>query len=58
MTDHQSQRSGLIGWFVSNHVAANLLMAFFLIAGLLALLGMRSETFPEIDIKRGHPLRS
>ncbi|MBV1933239.1 MAG: efflux RND transporter permease subunit, partial [Parvibaculaceae bacterium] len=52
MTDHQSQRSGLIGWFVSNHVAANLLMAFFLIAGLLALLGMRSETFPEIDIKR------
>lgn len=52
MTDHQSQRSGLIGWFVSNHVAANLLMAFFLIAGLVALFGMRAETFPQIDIKR------
>jgi len=52
MTDHQSQRSGLIGWFVNNHVAANLLMAFFLIAGLVALFGMRAETFPQIDIKR------
>lgn len=52
MTDHQSQRSGLIGWFVSNHVAANLLMIFFLGAGLVALLGMRSETFPQVDIKQ------
>jgi len=52
MTDHQSQKSGLISWFVSNHVAANLLMAFFLLAGLLALLGMRSETFPQVDLKQ------
>lgn len=52
MTDHQSQRNGLIGWFVNNHVAANLLMAFFLITGLLALLSMRAETFPDINIKQ------
>ena len=29
---------GLIGWFATNHVAANLLMIFIVAAGLYALV--------------------
>ncbi len=42
-------RSGLLAWFAENHVAANLLMLFILVAGLIVLLTMRVEVFPEID---------
>jgi len=51
------QRSGVVGWFVDNPVAANLLMVLLLFAGFLSALGMRTEEFPtaeprvvEIDI--------
>jgi len=35
-------------WFIDNPVAANLLMAFILIAGLLSLNTLRVESFPQI----------
>ena len=41
--------SGVIGWFVRNRVAANLLMAVIIGAGLLALPEIREEVVPEMD---------
>jgi multidrug efflux pump subunit AcrB len=45
----ESNSSGLIAWFASNHVIANILMGFLVIGGAISLLNMRSETFPAID---------
>jgi len=42
---------GLIAWFANNHVAANILMIFLVIAGLATLTSMRKETFPLVDPK-------
>ncbi|WP_020594265.1 efflux RND transporter permease subunit [Kiloniella laminariae] len=38
----------LTGWFIKNPVAANLMMAFFLFLGWLALTTIRIEGFPRI----------
>lgn len=51
MTRLEGNEGGLIGWFVNNHVAANLLMLFFLGSGLIAVLSMRSEVFPQINLR-------
>ncbi len=40
---------GLIGWFASNHVAANLLMLFIVGAGIYAVLAVKKESFPNIQ---------
>jgi multidrug efflux pump subunit AcrB len=40
---------GLIGWFASNHVAANLLAIFIVAAGLYALATVKKESFPNIE---------
>ena len=40
---------GVFAWFARNHVAANLLMMSFLIGGLVTVLTMTVEIFPEID---------
>jgi multidrug efflux pump subunit AcrB len=47
----EPKRNGIIAWFVSNHVAANLLMMFFLGSGLFAVSNMRSEVFPQVDLR-------
>ena len=39
----------LIAWFVDNPVAANLLMFFLIMSGLLALKDVRKEEFPNIE---------
>ncbi len=44
-------KAGLIGWFAANHVAANLLMLFLVIGGVIAVSNMKRETFPSIDPK-------
>ena len=43
---------GTIAWFAHNTVAANLLMAFLVCAGLLAAFNVTSEIFPEITLDR------
>ncbi|MEM7310687.1 MAG: efflux RND transporter permease subunit [Planctomycetota bacterium] len=48
MSGAGSQR-GLLAWFANNHVAANLLMVLFLVAGASLALSVRVEVFPEID---------
>jgi multidrug efflux pump subunit AcrB len=39
-----------IAWFAGNHVAANLLMIFLLLAGTITGLTMKVEVFPETDL--------
>ncbi len=39
----------LTNWFLDNPVAANLLMVFILVAGLLSLPNLRIESFPSIE---------
>ena len=41
---------GIIAWFASNHVAANLLMLFIIVAGLISVASIRKETMPEFEI--------
>jgi len=44
-----SNEKGLIAWFASNHVAANLLMWFIIVAGLISVFTIRKQTTPEIE---------
>ena len=41
-----------VAWFAENHVAANLLMLFLLLAGALTGLTMKLEVFPEASLDR------
>ena len=41
-----------IAWFAENHVAANLLMFFILIAGVVTGLGIKLEIFPETELDK------
>ena len=52
--------SGLIAWFASNPIAANLLMLLILLGGCGSLLLMDKEVFPrfaphQIDVKAVYP---
>ena len=40
---------GVIGWFARNGVAANLLMLFIVVWGVLAVIGMPIEVFPSME---------
>ncbi len=42
--------NGMIDWFARNPVAANLLMVFIIVSGLIGLFNTRGETFPEIEL--------
>jgi multidrug efflux pump subunit AcrB len=44
------KKGGLLGWFASNHVAANLLMFLIISAGLLTIFSMKVEFFPEFSL--------
>lgn len=41
-----------IAWFAENHVAANLLMLFMVLAGIITGLTMKIEVFPEFSLDR------
>jgi len=45
-----SEEKGLIAWFASNHVAANLLMWFIIVAGLISVFTIRKQTTPEFEL--------
>jgi multidrug efflux pump subunit AcrB len=40
---------GWIAWFARNHVAANLLMAVIVIAGLFGAFSIQKQTFPDFE---------
>ena len=41
--------NGLVGYFINNSVAANLIMALLLIGGFIAGAGLTAQVFPTID---------
>ena len=43
---------GAIAWFAENHVAANLLMIFLIVAGAVTALTMKLEVFPDTTLDR------
>jgi multidrug efflux pump subunit AcrB len=45
----QSPLRGLIAWFASNSVAANLLMLLVIVSGFLAMGSLRKEAFPALE---------
>ena len=42
-------RKGPLAWFAANHVAANILMIFILVSGVLSLFNVVIEVFPELE---------
>jgi multidrug efflux pump subunit AcrB len=44
------ERKGILGWFASNHVAANLLMLIIIVAGLISVFSAKLEVFPELSL--------
>ena len=43
---------GIVHWFAGNGVAANLMLAFIVLSGVVSLTIVREEVFPEIDLDR------
>ncbi|MDD7805401.1 MAG: efflux RND transporter permease subunit [Endozoicomonas sp. (ex Botrylloides leachii)] len=41
---------GVIAWFVNNSVAANLLMAIIIVAGLVSVWSIKKKIFPDFDV--------
>jgi len=44
------KKQGVLSWFASNHVAANLLMILIVASGLLSIFSTRLEVFPEMSL--------
>lgn len=44
-----TREKGLIAWFARNPVAANLLMIFILIGGILTAFTIRKQMFPQFE---------
>jgi len=42
----------VVAWFAGNHVAANLLMLFILVAGVLTAMSIKLEVFPETELDK------
>lgn len=49
-TSNLNPGKGLIAWFAANHVAANLLMFFIIVAGLISAFTIRKQTTPEFEL--------
>ncbi len=45
-----TEKTTFLSWFVSNHVAANLLMFLIIAAGVLTVFTMKVEFFPEFSL--------
>ena len=45
-----TDQKGIIAWFAANHVAANLLMLFIIVAGLMSVTSITKETQPAFQL--------
>ena len=43
---------GIIDWFARNSVAANLMMVFIVVTGIIAVTTVKEEIFPEFELDR------
>ena len=50
MENHNDTQHGIISWFARNSVAANLMMIFIIIMGILSYLNIQRQMFPNIEI--------
>ncbi|MEM9208074.1 MAG: efflux RND transporter permease subunit [Pseudomonadota bacterium] len=48
----ETQQTGIIAWFASNHVAANLLMLLILAFGIVSTFSIRVQTFPDFELNK------
>ncbi len=48
--EDEKLKSGLLSWFATNHVAANLLMCLIIVSGLLTVFTIKVEFFPEMSL--------
>ena len=44
--------NGMIAWFAKNPVAANLMMVFIVVTGIIAVTTVKEEIFPEFELDR------
>lgn len=51
-TQPQPNVTGIIGWFATNHVAANLLMLFIIGGGIYTMWSIQKETMPSFNTER------
>ena len=49
---HDQRVTGLIGWFATNHVAANLIWVLVVGVGIYTLFNIKVETMPAFDTER------
>ena len=47
---HVSSEKGIIAWFASNHVAANLLMLLIIAFGIVSAVTIRKQTTPDFEL--------
>ncbi|MCP5091020.1 MAG: efflux RND transporter permease subunit [Gammaproteobacteria bacterium] len=45
-----TSEKGIIAWFAANHVAANLLMLFIIVAGIISAFTIRKQTTPDFEL--------
>ncbi len=47
-----TQQTGLIAWFASNHVAANLMMFMIVAFGIVSAVTIRKQTTPDFEVNQ------
>ena len=45
-----AEKSGPLGWFTKNSVAANMIMIVLLLGGFMSMKSVKQEVFPEFDL--------
>lgn len=50
MSNETEKQTGIIAWFANNSVAANLLMGFLLVMGVISYFTIQRQMFPNIEI--------
>ncbi|MEJ2604477.1 MAG: efflux RND transporter permease subunit, partial [Gammaproteobacteria bacterium] len=48
--DETTSHTGIIAWFASNHVAANLLMFLIIAFGIVSAFTIRKQTTPDFEV--------
>ena len=46
----ETSETGIIAWFASNHVAANLLMLLIIAFGIVSSFTIRKQTTPDFEL--------
>ena len=48
--DELSNSRGMTAWFIANPVAANLLMFFIIVVGLISVVSIKKKMFPDFEV--------